>query len=493
MMIDFLSINKTLLIIVLIILSSWINNLNYRIFDKNLKKYILGMGTLLIFLMCIKLMNLYVNNNYMDYLHYIPLLYVPTLYYLGSCHITGNKNRTIKTSVMVVSTVFTISILTNNYHKMFFSNKENVGYYLMLVWIFYLIIVSTTNLVLKRRKYRKEIRLYASYIPIVLGLCYTVLHLIKYHKYTMETDYAIVLLYFIGIESMLKLELIPNNLRYAKIFKNSYLPISIISKNGDLIYETKNKFDIPNIIIKDIKNENVKTSYKNPDRKNQVYEVEKLGNNFSIMRKDYSNIERLKKELEIKNEELKKQEEILIKQKNLKDKLLETQINNEILGILEDKIEEKRIKIENIIENLEEPGNDELQEVKRLISYCKRMSNLIISNYNGEIYNKEKLSIILNELLEDNDNVNGVINVKDDIEISSVKASNIYETIFTVLENVRDVGALINIGEGEISILFDKKVKRLRNILKREVPDSIISIKEKNTEDGTNIVVKMVK
>ena len=323
-----------------------------------------------------------------------------------------------------ISTFFTILVLTNDIHSLVFSLEKNskayshkIGYYLILIWILYLLFAATINLVIQRRKHTKDNKFLLAFIPIILGIIYTILYIMNLFEIRRITDMSsiISLLFFIGIETILKLNLVPNNIEYTKIFKNSYLNIGILSKKGEILYLSQSRIDIPSEIILDIKNNNVKNEYVNPNNKNQVYIVQKIKNNYSVLQKDYSNIERIKKELKDTNIELKKQEELLKNQKKVKDKLYELNMNKEIMQKLEKKIDSKKKRINEIINNMDEPDIDKIKEVKFLVSYCKRMSNLIISNYNNETYSNESLFLILNELLEDSKiwGIYGVINIKN--------------------------------------------------------------------------------
>lgn len=495
-----ISFNKIIMIVTVILFSVWMNSINYRIFDKKLKKYMLTMGGLLVIFICERIVKLYIQSNLIWYLYYFPLIFIPTIYYLCSKFFLGKNSTKNKLAIYLVSTVLLILVLTNDIHRCVFSDfygngdyTYRWGYWGIVAWIFYLLIGSTVNLVLKKMKYKQDIRLIVPFIPIILGIIYTLSYSLEIPSIIRHTNMNVVIsfLFFIGVEGILQINLIPSNVKYEKIFKNSYLPIEIVSNNGDIIYETKKYINKPQIITRDIKNNNVQKKYYNGKNKNQVFEITRLNNSYAILKKDYSNIEKLKEELELRSKELLRQEKFLNNQKKIKDKLLEIKISNEILDALEDKIEEKKERIEFIIDNMEKPNKAELEEVKMLIAYCKRMSNLIISNYNNNTYNQDKIRIMLNELMEDSEmyGIYGMINIKENIEISSIKASNIYEIIFTLFQNIRDTGVLINVNESSISILLDKKATNIGKLIKNNLKDIIEKISEKSDIDETLLVI----
>lgn len=492
--------NIIALSISLIMFSCWNVRISYKVFDINIKKYALGIARLLIFWVTIRIIKIFIRINFLWYLFYVALIFMPTLYYLCSRYLINKDKMLNKYIVYSISTFLLILVLTNDIHNFVFKfdykdYRNYIGYFIILAWIMYLLVRSTINM-LKKSKHESSMKKFIPFLPIALGLVYTILYVLEIPSFIRATNMTIVIgwLFVIGIESVFLLELIPNNLQYEKVFKNSYLPIAILSKKGEIVYKTNHEIKIPNTIVADIKNDNAKEIYKNPNNKNQVYEVAKFQEGYSIIKKDFTYIEKLKKDLKEQNKKLKKQEKSLIKQKNLEEKLYEIKMNNEIFDSLDSRIKERKSKIESIINNMDLATKEELEEVRYLISYCKRMSNLIVSNYNNEIYNREKIKIIFDELLEDSKfrGIYGAINIDNNIILVSTAVIEIYEIIFSIFQNVKNIGTLINIENNKIKIIFDDKVRSLKDIILNSVKDGIISkVEEKDTEDGKEILVEL--
>ena len=495
-------INKLIEVIGLILFSAWTIRLYYKIFDKKIRKYTNHIGGLMILLLSLRALRDYwiKDSSIIWYLYYIPLLFMPSLYYLCSRYIANKKNKITKWCVYGISSILTILVLTNDIHGIVFDIQEStksyshrIGYFIILIWILALLFAATYNLVIQRRKYNKDKKYLLAFIPIIIGIIYTTLYVINLFDIRRITDMSSVigLLFFIGIEITLKLDLVPNNIEYAQIFKDSFLNIGIVSKNGEILYLSQSKINIPNEIITDIKNNCVKQEYTNINNENQIYVVQNIKNNYSILKKDYSNIENIKKELKNTNEELKKQEKLLKNKKKIEDKLYELNMNKEIMQRLEQKIDSKRKKINEIIDNMNEPDIGKIQEVKFLVSYCKRMSNLIISNYNNETYSKDSLMLIIKELLEDSKiwNITGVVNLKNNLNITSTDVSDIYEILFNVFDNIRDISVLINIDEKTIRILIAKKDLELDAIIQEKLQELNFKLERINEENGTMLMI----
>lgn len=220
-----------------------------------------------------------------------------------------------------------------------------------------------------------------------------------------------------------------------------------------------------------------------------TYIVQEIKGGYSIIENDYSMLETLKQKRNEKNKELKKQEEILLKSKEMKEKLYRIEVKASVLKELETRIEEKKKIIETKIKMLEPNDKESLEKIKLYIGYSKRISTLVIDNYNDEIYNEEKLKVILDELLSDMAmfNVNGVVVIgKMNIKVSI--AYNIYSIIFELIEKLRDINMLIYIYETEEGIELKFAMNKLcEKLVENIAKEKIIKVEERKTEDGTDI------
>lgn len=288
------------------------------------------------------------------------------------------------------------------------------------------------------------------------------------------------MLFLVGLESNLQLKLIPNNIRYKRPFKNSNLNIAIVSDNGELILNTLNKIEIPSEIIEDIKANKPKDNYY------EEFQVLRITNGYAISKREIEGVKKLKEEIHNKNIELKKQQKLLINEQNVKQKLHDIEVKNQINEELEDNIKEKKEKIEKILNSSKRIDKKELSQIKLLVGYCKRIGTLVISTHNSEKFSLERIRIILDELLEDFKvkDIEATYVINYIITLSSMEMSNLYSTVFEVLSNIENTGVLIIIKKVDnlISLKFriDKEIPKI-NINKE--------IKQIYTEDGTSIEI----
>ena len=218
-------------ILALAIYTIWITLLYIRIFDKTLKKYVLSIGVLLGFWMVVRMLKTYTTGYATEilwYLYYIPLLMIPTFYYNCSSYLINSKNKKRRIATIIISTILFLLVITNSIHNIVFKIKSNIndynhniGYFIIVAWILCLIVVAIINLI-KSSKNKGCKNIISISIIILIGLVYTFLY-IKNVPVIRKTNMSVIIgtLFCVGLEMMLDFNLIPNNFRYKKIFKNS--------------------------------------------------------------------------------------------------------------------------------------------------------------------------------------------------------------------------------------------------------------------------------
>ena len=484
-------------VLALAIYTIWITLLYIRIFDKTLKKYVLSIGVLLAFWMVVRMLKTYTTGYATEilwYLYYIPLLLIPTFYYNCSSYLINSKNKKRRIATIIISTILFLLVITNSLHNIVFKIKSNIndynhniGYFIIVAWILCLIVVAIINLI-KSSKNKGYKNIISISIIILIGVVYTILY-IKNVPVIRKTNMSVIIgtLFCVGLEMMLDFNLIPNNFRYKKIFKNSNLPLEIISQDGKTRIATNHSINLKENIINDIKDNKVKNTYKD---NNIVKNVKAINGGYSIEEKDFSKINEYEKELKLIQQELIEQETILQKQRRIATEIYETKLKSEIIELLDEKIEQKRDLINELIKEMKITDIDKMQNIKLLLNYCKRMSSLVISSYNKEKYDNKRLEIIINEMLIEAQaiGINGVLKTNI-FEISSGETANIYEIIFETIMKFRETNFIlyiqVNNSYTEIKYLFDSKHKNFKKEIEELQLEKLSKIEQIVDENGT--------
>ena len=93
-------------------------------------------------------------------------------------------------------------------------------------------------------------------------------------------------------------------------------------------------------------------------------------------------------------------------------------------------------------------------------------------------------------------NVCGVLQTNN-FEINSSETTAIYEIIFEIIYNLKDVNFILNIEVNntyiKLKYLFDKNIKGLKQKLEELKLERITVIDEKNNEDETKLEVRILR
>ena len=431
------------------------------------------------------------------YLYYLPLIFIPTLFYVCSNSLLSKMNKTRKIFIYLISSILLILVLTNDFHELvfkfnngiYFHNDYNhyVGYYLIFIWIFYLFGGGMIKLAINRLKIKKDLKVFLPLIVLLLGLIYTYLYILDV-PYIRETNMSIVnsVLICLGIELAFYLDLIPNNKKYIQKFFNSNLDMAIISLDGKTKYTTCSFKVIPNFILDDIKNNKVKQIYQ---KKNIVYDIKENKDSYVILRKDLTNIFKLKEEMLKQQKELLKQQESMKLEEKTKRELYEIKIRKDTINMVEKKLEEKRLEAKKILMK-DDIKREDLEKVKRIIIYSKKKSMLIISEMNNEIYNEESIKILLNELIVGMSslNIEGLVVVKNKMNIKGRIMSYLYDIVYELIENSKNNAVMIYVFSDNNMVNLKAVIGTNKKIKDKLKLDSNIKVKEKVYDTDTELI-----
>ena len=493
--------NKFITLLFAIFFTMWTIRLYYKLYDNKTRRYILFIGILIVFWMLIRIIRgVTIDINIKRicwYLYYLPLIFIPTLFYVCSNSLLSKMNKTRKIFIYLISSILLILVLTNDFHELvfkfnngiYFHNDYNhyVGYYLIFIWIFYLFGGSMIKLAINRLKIKKDLKVFLPLIVLLLGLIYTYLYILDV-PYIRETNMSIVnsVLICLGIELAFYLDLIPNNKKYIQKFFNSNLDMAIISLDGKTKYTTCSFKVIPNFILDDIKNNKVKQIYQ---KKNIVYDIKENKDSYVILRKDLTNIFKLKEEMLKQQKELLKQQESMKLEEKTKRESYEIKIRKDTINRVEKKLEEKRLEAKKILMK-DDIKREDLEKVKRIIIYSKKKSMLIISEMNNEIYNEESIKILLNELIVGMSslNIEGLVVVKNKMNIKGRIMSYLYDIVYELIENSKNNAVMIYVFSNNNMVNLKAVIGTNKKIKDKLKLDSNIKVKEKVYDTDTELI-----
>lgn len=479
-----------------VLFTFWCVRIYYKIYDKRTRIYILAIGILMVIWMMISVSYRAVSNinveRYLWYSYFIALIFIPTIFYNYCDSLSNKKHKLKKIIIYTISSILLIFVYTNDYHNLVYIFNRGLnnytyysyghGYYLVTIWIFFLLISALIRLVINKVRIKKDIKALIPIILLLLGVIYTTLYILQVDiiKYT---NMAIVysLLICLGIESAFYINLIPNNKKYINTFSNSHLDMGIVSLDGNTYVCTKSFKLVPKYIKEDIINNNLKYLYTSG---NINYEIKKNNTSIVIIKKDLTELNNLKKEIDNKKELLLKQYNSMLIEEKTKKELYSIKIRKEVVNKIENKLNEK-IQVAKDILNKSVLLESDLNDIKKIIIYCKKKSQLMISEINEEVYDEENIKVLLNDLVTSMSNINSIVIVSNKMIISGFDMSNIYDIIYEVIDLIKDKNMVIYISLNndklELKVTIDSYIKIKDNIKL----DKIVDIKESHYDNDT--------
>lgn len=486
-----------------VLFTFWCVRIYYKLYAKKERKYILAIGILMVLWMLIRISMGTVYQitveRYLWYSYYIPLIFIPTIFYNYCYSLGDNPSRKRKVFTYSISTCLFLLVFTNDFHELIFDFNNgvnnykdythNFGYFLVTGWIFFLLVSSIVRMIINRLKIKKDNKVIIPVIILLIGIIYTLLYIHNF-GFTRELNMAVVYcgLIWLGIETIFYLNLIPNNKKYVKTFENSKLDMALISLDGEYQVYTKSLKEIPKSILNDLSNNTLKDIY---NIKDITYEVKNNSNNIVIIRKDLGEMEELKKEIDLKKELLLKQYDSFKLEEKTKKELYNLELRNNVISKIEKKLNEKIIVAKDIL-NKDDLTSEDLENIKRIIIYCKKKSQLMISEINNEMFDEDNIKVLLDDLIRSMSNLanNSLVIVKNKMLISGYSISIIYDIIYEVIDKVKDKSLVIYVSlvnnKIELKIVIESilKLKGILNI------DDKIEVNETHYDNDTILVFR---
>lgn len=328
----------------LVMLLMWINSIYRRIMNKNIRRYLMFIGVLLIFWLFVRTgrHRIFLGQPsiqiFLWYCYYIPITLSPLICYYIALTIGNREGYVIDFKyklLIILEIILVTSVLTNNSHEfaftlpkeaIYFPGKGHgygIIYYIVIAWVVYLLFATMYVIFKKCRIQEKKSRIIMPFIIINIGIVYTIFYnLNPLHRILgfMELTLVFSLIMISFWESCIQSGLIPSNSKYNEFFKNSALDAMIVDDKGDIHYFSKETKYIDEKIFEKLKKEQKlkigehKQLYSSKINGGYIVWVEELKSILSIIEKLKKVNTKLQDELVLIQSELQTQT-ILIKYK----------------------------------------------------------------------------------------------------------------------------------------------------------------------------------
>lgn len=397
--------------LVAILLSVVMFNSIFKTIDKKTKIYFIILFCLFAFWLGIKIFDKVSgfndNNDYTWYLLYIPLLFIPSMWFITNNQIYI-KNKTYKKVVAIISLAISLLllllVLTNNLHQFVFifpddvtgnhvgDYKYNIGYFVLYAFIFVEILTTIVLFyVFSLKKTTIKQKIFPSMV-ILLVLVYSILYVATdiFVPYLSDMTLVYTVLGTLLVYVSLKCGLVKNSGAYFEFFETCNVPLAIVNEKADIEYQNT-------------RYEEQKAS------KNMLLQKQKLNSGTLLVLEDVGKLKNLQNNLKKEIEKLEYSNKILKKNKEILQKEKQIEFHTMLYNKVEKQIKNKRFVLEQLLNNLPTKITKEnknqtkeiLNEIKIVVGYLKRKTSLILFAEQKNEISKDELRLLFNESFND--------------------------------------------------------------------------------------------
>ncbi len=438
------------------LLLAWGFSAQKRIIQTQIRRYLLAIAGLMVLWLILKTISYSIDDMDMKcwlwYLYYIPMLFIPVAALFVSMPLGKSENYQPlhwARLIYVVSAILVMLVLTNDLHHMVFSFTNSVrspidyhhelGYYIILVWIFLCALGSFALMLIKCRIPRSRHVRILLLAPLALSFIYTVLYICKVHWVLMLAGDMTVthcLLIAAMFEGCIQCGLIQSNMGYVELFEAASLPIQIT--DTDFVLK-QSSAAMQDVLSKDLL-QNMDADTVNLDN-DILLKRHHLSDGWVFWEEDISELNRLKEELEYTQDELRGTGNILAANNAQREKLLRLSEENRLYDLVESQTVRQIAMLKDMLTEIRETNN--LERAKKLLgqvivigTYIKRRNNLIFVGTQHGVISTQELRLCLNESME-NLNLYGVeckALVTGDMPLAASQATLVYDLFEAVVE-----------------------------------------------------------
>lgn len=383
---------------------AWRFSVRNRIIQTQVRRYMTAIASMMVFWFLIRSFKfhfvpsaLYPNvTRYLWYAYYLGMLFIPMFAVFVSMSIGKPENYHLPKKVLLLyipTAILFLLAITNDFHQLVFTfpadasvwmdsdNGYNVGFYLIVGWLFLCAMMMLFEFWRKRRIEKSRRLILIPCIPIVLLVVYMILYYlgIEWLRFLFGDVTAITcLLYAACLELCIRLGFIQANTRYQELFSEAAdIPAQITDCNYTVQYASK---DAQKISVEQMRSaENAPMMLFDGKRLHNM----PIHGGHVIWTEDMSELSDLREKLENMREELGDRNSLLQYEyeREKEHKVVEEQ--NRLYDLLQRRTQTQIDKISQLVSQYQKTAKQEekkqiLSHIVVLGSYIKRRKDMIL-------------------------------------------------------------------------------------------------------------------
>lgn len=347
------------------------------------------------------------------YVYYFFILTVVHMVFLTSLNVGRSERDSIDKRwdlLWIPTGLLILLILTNDLHGLVFvTGGQAPGFRqygpVYLLTNAYILLLAAMTLIFTSKQSLAEKRLKSISLPLlVLGICflYTLLYIIDwppfhYVKIAFQSAEFNILTVVLFIESLVFARLIPSNRDYESFLSMSSLNMGMMDLKGHMVLQPTHG---PKVDAEEVKRASERALAVN---ENTLLESSPIQGGTCFWFADLTDFNRLKSQLVAANEEMLNENELLMANNKLQEKMAKVWEQREIRETIHRKLEPQFTGLKAIMDHLPDEKDayeDALKDACILNVYIKRFSNLYLLSRNKGYLPLSELRLSFEESLD---------------------------------------------------------------------------------------------
>lgn len=364
------------------------------------------------------------------YLYYVPLTFIPALCLICALRVAAFDSkpfaRAVERIALVASAIIIAVVLTNSVHEQVFdlhfadggwqgSYEYNWGYWAIVAWYaaeFAAFFVAL--FVAAHRRLRASVAALAIVAVLLALYC---LH------YALRSEFAIAtnisLTYCIAVVVMLELALdfgiLPSYLWYGEAFARLPVDLKVLDRSLNVVYCTDVAAPLPDMPsdmlyrMAQARGERDVVQHRTSSVPHTLFKAYRVSGGTALLTEDVTALDERRHLLNRRRKRLRRSNEVLRHEGEVARELWRQESERRLARTIEGSIADKVARMRALLTALPQGTDDAaraarralLTEVKLVVAYCKRKGSLVILEQSDSEFDRQRLSLVLNETMAD--------------------------------------------------------------------------------------------
>lgn len=400
-------------------------------------------------------------NTFCWYYFYLPMIFAPSLALICALYESALTNRVFRIlacSIMIISTALVGIVFTNSIHYTVFifdyadptwaaHYTYGAAYKVIMTWIAILVLGFFIT-ILKASRIRFRDALHLIFVIIAILAIYGILYVLRV-EVVFKSNFALtyILFFILLIELCLDFGIFPSFTNYDNVFRDLPYDVKVLDNALNIVHETMLAKPLPESakqflcdLPQDCSEKMVFTTAESP---NYAFIIWRINGGSVIFRENRAEINAMTRTIIRERHALELSNKLLESTLELKKREAFLESHMEFVEEVRASLKTTFYTIEQLLGELRVPsaspaGENEqvnrknLLKLRFLIAYSKRKSSLLLAERDSEDFDREKATLVINELAHDirSAGIDSASFIQEPIALESTTLTVLYDCLY---------------------------------------------------------------